>query len=275
MKRELIKVAIIDMNNGRPNQGLRGIQEILCQFDAAHPVQLSTTVFDLRQKGEIPDTSFDIYISTGGPGDPHEGLGEKWENDFFDLLDAIEAFNQNHVTQKKFTFLICHSFQMACRKYNLGVVNRRKSTSFGILPVHLTQSGDLEPTFFGLNNPFFAVDSRDWQVVEPNDNAFTEVGATILAIEKYRPNIDLERCIMAIRFSDEMIGTQFHPEADPVGMKMYLLQEDKKTSIIEQHGEAKYFDMLNSVDDSDKIILTQAVILPNFLKHAIRVLENV
>ena len=48
---------------------------------------------------------------------------------------------------------------------------------------------------------------------------------------------------MAIRFTNQIIGTQFHPEADPIGMKMYLLQEDKKTAIIKNHGEDKYLDM--------------------------------
>ena len=74
---------------------------------------------------------------------------------------------------------------------------------------------------------------------------------------------------MAIRFSPYMIGTQFHPEADPVGMKMYLLLEEKKEAIIANHGENKYLDMLNSLDDPKRITLTQQVILPNFLTEAI------
>ena len=79
---------------------------------------------------------------------------------------------------------------------------------------------------------------------------------------------------MAIRFSDEIIGTQFHPEADPIGMKMYLLQEEKKTAIIENHGEDKYFDMLHSLDDANRITLTQSIILPNFLTEAIKALQK-
>jgi hypothetical protein len=33
---------------------------------------------------------------------------------------------------------------------------------------------------------------------------------------------------MSIRFNDYFIGSQFHPEADAIGMKIYLEREDKK-----------------------------------------------
>lgn len=38
--------------------------------------------------------------------------------------------------------------------------------------------------FEGLKDPFYAVDSRDYQVTEPNHNKLHEMGASILAIEK-------------------------------------------------------------------------------------------
>ncbi|MFD0940620.1 type 1 glutamine amidotransferase [Pedobacter boryungensis] len=269
-----IKIAIIDMNNGFPNQGMRGIQELIQSFQKETRLNLTYDIFDLRRKGEIPDTTYNIYISSGGPGSPFDGEGEKWEDDFFTLLDVIEDFNKQN-EHKKHVFLICHSFQLACRKYGLGKVTRRKSNSFGIFPISLTEIGKGEVVFNGLHNPFYSVDNRDWQVVQPDLTDFSAKGASILALEKERPHVNLERCIMAIRFSDEIIGTQFHPEADPIGMKMYLLQEEKKTAIIENHGEAKYYDMLNSLDDPNRITLTQSVILPNFLTQAIHTLQEV
>ncbi|MCX2573945.1 type 1 glutamine amidotransferase [Pedobacter sandarakinus] len=267
-KRDL-KVAIIDMNNGAPNQGMRGIQEILSRFRQENNVNLTFDIFDLRQKGEIPGIEYDAYISSGGPGSPLESEGEKWENDFYHLLDQITEFNEQSQEKKKYAFLICHSFQLACRKYELGNVTERKSNAFGIFPITLTPDGENDEIFDGITNPFFSVDSRDWQVIEPDFNAFHQKGATLLAIEKERKHVNLERCMMAIRFSEEIIGTQFHPEADPVGMKMYLLQEEKRKVIIETHGEQKYLDMLTSLDDPARIVLTQSVILPNFLNKAI------
>jgi len=268
-----IKVAVIDMNNGFPNQGMRGIQELLQSYREQSNLNITFDLFDLRQKGEIPDLSYDIFISSGGPGSPFDGEGEKWEHDFFFLLDEIEEFNKTN-EHKKHAFLICHSFQLACRKYGLGMVTQRKSNAFGIFPISLTANGELETVFKGLPDPFYSVDSRDWQVIQPNEADFELKGAKILAIEKERPHVALERCLMAIRFSEQIIGTQFHPEADPIGMKMYLLQDEKKTAIIKNHGEDKYLDMLNSLDDPNRITLTQSVILPNFLTEAINALQR-
>ena len=274
MDKKGLRVAVIDMNNGAPNQGMRGIQEILSRFRDTNHINLSFDLFDLRQKGEIPGLEYDAYISSGGPGSPLESEGEKWENDFYNVLDQIEFFNTQSEIQKKHAFLICHSFQLACRKYKLGNVTERRSNAFGIFPITLTEEGEQDEIFNGITNPFFSVDSRDWQVIEPDFDAFERKGAKLLAIEKERKHIDLERCMMAIRFSNEIIGTQFHPEADPIGMKMYLLQEEKKKAIIDMHGEQKYLDMLNSLDDPARILLTQSVILPNFLQKAIGNLQE-
>lgn len=269
-----IKVAVIDMNNGVPNQGLRCIIEILAEYRKEQALELSWEVFDIRQKAEIPGTEYDIYISSGGPGSPYDGEGQAWENSFFGLLDNLKAYNEEN-ENKKYVFLICHSFQLACRKYALGNVTQRQSTAFGTFPVTLTEEGENDLIFAGLPRPFYAVDSRDWQVIDSEENAFEQMGAGVLAIEKDRPHVDLERCIMAVRFSKEFVGTQFHPEADPVGMKLYLLKEEKKEVIIAAHGEEKYFDMLNSLEDPDKIKITQHQILPNFLNEAISSLKEV
>jgi len=81
--RNKIRVAVIDMNNGVTNQGMRGIQEILLRYRTENDIDLGYDIFDLRQRGEIPDEHYDIYISSGGPGSPFDGVGEKWESDFF------------------------------------------------------------------------------------------------------------------------------------------------------------------------------------------------
>ncbi len=83
---------------------------------------------------------------------------------------------------------------------------------------------------FELPDPFYAVDSRDYQVVQPNLSLMEEQGFRLVALEKSRPQIELERAVMAVRFSEEFIGTQFHPEADPEGMLRYFSRPDKKNS---------------------------------------------
>jgi hypothetical protein len=126
-----------------------------------------------------------------------------------------------------------------------------------------------EAVFAGLNDPFYGVDSRDFQVIQPNHNRLREMGARLLCIEKERPHVPLERAIMAIRFSDFMIGTQFHPEADAIGMSMYLQTEEKKKTVIESHGFEKWESMIEHLNDPDKILWTYSHILPNFLNDAV------
>lgn len=101
------------------------------------------------------------------------------------------------------------------------------------------------------------------------------MGASILAIEKNRPHVPLERAIMAVRFNDNMIGTQFHPEADAVGMSLYLQTPEKKETVIANHGEAKWASMIEQLNDPDKIMYTYAHILPNFLNESVAKMELV
>jgi GMP synthase-like glutamine amidotransferase len=74
---------------------------------------------------------------------------------------------------------------------------------------------------------------------------------------------------MAVRFNEHFIGTQFHPEADADGMGMYLQREDKKKTVIENHGEAKWQSMIEQLQDKEKILYTYSHVLPNFLNLAI------
>lgn len=265
-----IKLAILDLYAGVANEGMRCIREIIHQWSEANFLHLDVQTFDVRLKNELPDLSFDIYISTGGPGSPLESVDEEWDKSFSRWIDRVESWNNDVANfPKKKVFFICHSFQLASRHYRVARVSKRKSTSFGVLPIHIMPDGENEQVFDGLPNPFYAVDSRDYQVVEPDHNQLRKMGASILAIEKERRHVPFERAIMAIRFNEHFIGTQFHPEADATGMSMYLQREDKKKTIIENYGEAKWKSMIERLSDPDKIMLTNRHVLPNFLNSAI------
>ncbi len=266
-----IRIAILDMNDGFPNQGMRCIRQIIKEWSATLDKKIECTEFDVRQKNVLPDTSFDIYISSGGPGDPLSSRFDDWDISWCKWVDEILRWNSNpSTTQKKFVFFICHSFQLASRFFNAGVVYKRKSTSFGVFPVHLLAEGKTEPVFQGLGEPFYAVDSRDYQVIQPNHDLLNEMGSSILCIEKNRPHVPYERAVMGIRFNEYMIGTQFHPEADAEGMSIHFQTEEKRKTVIENHGEEKLNSMLEHLNDPDKIRWTYSHILPNFLNQSIR-----
>ena len=265
-----IRVAILDLYDGHANQGMRCIREILNQWSELIEENVEWDEFNVRQKNELPDLSYDIYISSGGPGDPLATRFDDWDRSWCNWLNEIGRWNSNPSNlKKKYVFFICHSFQLACRYFNAGVLSKRKSTAFGVFPVHMIEAGFDEPVFDGLREPFYAVDSRDFQVTQPNMQHLKEMGSDILCIEKERPHVPYERAVMGIRFNEYMIGSQFHPEADAVGMSMYLQTEEKKKTVIENHGFEKWQSMLEHLNDPDKIMLTYTRILPNFLNRSL------
>lgn len=269
-ERHMFRVAVLDMYAGVENQGMRCIREILNQFADVHNLDLYVDEFEVRIKQETPGLEYDAYISTGGPGSPLESEGSDWENSYFNWFHSIEKHNLNSANHiKKNVFFICHSFQLVCRHLNIAKVTKRKSTAFGVFPIHLLPDSYDDLIFEDLKDPFYAVDSRDYQVTAPNHNKLKTMGATILGIEKARPHVPLERAIMVIRFNESMIGTQFHPEADAVGMLLHLQTPDKRATVIENHGEEKWQSMIDHLNDPDKIMYTYSHILPNFLNLAV------
>jgi len=266
-----IRVAILDLYEGHPNQGMRCIRELLEQYGTTNGIGMEYDEFEVRIRREIPDLSYDIYISSGGPGSPLDSIGSEWEEVYFGWLAGIERHNADpSSTDKKQVFFICHSFQLICRHYAIAAVTSRKSTAFGVFPIHLQPAGKDEPVFAGMQDPFFAVDSRSYQVIQPDQERLTELGARVLAIEKERPHVPLERAIMAVRFSEYMIGTQFHPEADPAGMSIHLQTPDRKRTVISEYGEEKWQSMIEQLNDPDKIVWTHSHVIPNFLDYAVQ-----
>ncbi len=262
-----IRLALLDMNNNHINQGMRNITEISHAFKDQSEEDVEIKIFDVRYRNEIPNLEdFDIFISSGGPGNPHRE-GYEWEQKFADFLDNIWNHNKNS-EHKKHLFLICHSFQLASIHWKLGNICKRKSYSFGVMPIHKTYQGEDDFLLKNLPEPFYAVDSRAYQFIEPNFKKLEEMGMKIMGLEKVRPHIHLERAVMAIRFSDEIFGTQFHPEADPEGMMKNLEDEKNRAAMIENYGVEKYLETIDRLNDEDKIIMTQNEILPRFLKNA-------
>lgn len=269
-----IRIAILDLNEGQPNQGMRCIRQIIHQWAQTCGMDVESKEFEVRVKNELPDTAFDIYISSGGPGNPLSSRFDDWDINWCKWVNGMLRWNSNPSnTQKKHVFFICHSFQLASRYFNAGILYKRRSTAFGVFPIHMLEAGKNEPVFSGLQDPFYAVDSRDFQLIQPNHDVLKKMGAKILCIEKERPHVPYERAVMGIRFNEFMIGTQFHPEADAHGMSLHLQTEEKRKTVIESYGEEKLINMLKHLNDPDKIMWTYSHILPNFLNEAVGMLE--
>ena len=264
---KFIRVAILDMYNNAPNEGMRCIRQLLSRGAAENGIPFHIDTYNVRAENALPGLEYDIYISTGGPGSPLASA-EAWEPRYFAFIDSLLAHNQTHAL-KKHLLLICHSFQLVSRHLGIGEVSRRKSTSFGVLPVHLTPAGHADPELQGLPEPFYIVDSRDYQLTHLHSARLAALGAEVLCLEKERPHVPLDRAVMAIRFTAEVFGTQFHPEADGEGMLRYMRTDERKQQVINTYGAAKYDEMVHLLARPDTIERTEAVIVPTFLRRAV------
>jgi GMP synthase-like glutamine amidotransferase len=263
-----LKLALLDLYDGEPNQGMRAIREILSDFSG----HLEVEEFDVRAKCQIPGTEFNIYISSGGPGHPLDGDGI-WDARWKKLMDDLREINASGVGMKKYVFFICHSFQMICAHLGIGAITKRRKKSFGTFPVYKTEAGRHEPLFRDLSDPFWVADFREYQVIQPDHKILSALGANILTLEMPRPE-PYERAIMAVRFSDEFVGTQFHPEGDPKGMIDHFLQPERREAVFQEFGEDHYFQMIADLDDPNKIEMTHNTVLPQFLHNSIQALRH-
>lgn len=264
MSEQTIKIAILDMYDGEPNQGMRCIIDIINRFNRI----VSFKIFDVRRKSELPIIKeYDIYISTGGPGNPLVGDGN-WDKKYYAFIDELMVWNKDNEVKKHVLF-ICHSFQMACKHFGLAEITKRNDTSFGVMTIHKTKEGIKDPLFEGLADPFYGIDSRDYQVVQPKLSVFAKKGAKIISLEKIRDHVQYERAIMAVRFTDYFVGTQFHPEADPISFIANLRNAATKEKIKKMKGKRKFRNMLEDLLDDEKIYKTNETLIPNFLRIAI------
>ena len=272
-----VKVAVLDLNNGIPNQGIRSIREMLVQSNGRFYGQPMTfDVFETRLKDELPGLDYDVYLSSGGPGSPYDGEGRFWERRYFHWLDALWNHNERltgaHRGARHVLF-ICHSFQMMCRFFEVADVVERRSEAFGIFPVHLTDAGQTDTLFEHLDDPFYAADFRDWQVIQPEKHSMDDLGAEVLALEKIRARVPLEQATMAMRLSPELVGVQFHPEAHPPGMRQHFLEPERMEQVVRHHGEEKYRRIMQRLDDPAYLKRTHDTVIPNFLRRAIEALR--
>ena len=228
-----VRLAILDMYDNTENLGMAGILRLVEQSGIT-----DYEIFDVRAKGEVPGLGFDIYIASGGPGDPRE-TGD-WGPAFAKFLDDLWAFNHSSPACPKYVMFICHSFQMACHHFKVGKITKRRKQSFGVFPVHKTDAGQDEWLFEWLPDPFYVADFRYYQLVKPDMDRLAEMEAEILLREKKRPHVPLERAIMGVRFGKTCIGLQFHPEAHAAGMIEHFYKKKIKEKVLELKGEEKF-----------------------------------
>jgi hypothetical protein len=204
--RNMIDVAVLDMNHGWPNLGhdslVHAVQDATCDLEQsleALGAAVRVVSFDVRRSAVIPvpDGRYGLFLGTGGPGhiDParndgvapeSQGIREdpKWEPAFFRLMECI-------LEDPEVALLaVCHTFGVLCRW--LGVAEpvlrgpEKGGKSSGILQNALADSALEHPWFRN-----FAVRLADGRRHMILDNRLFDLqpvaklpsGATVLANE--------------------------------------------------------------------------------------------
>ena len=72
------------MYDNFPNEGMRCIRQLLRRASQENQVEFLIDTFKVRDQNEVPDLTYDIYISSGGPGSPLPSP-EPWEVRIFQL----------------------------------------------------------------------------------------------------------------------------------------------------------------------------------------------
>ena len=75
-----------------------------------------------------------------------------------------------------------------------------------------------------------------------------------------------EQAVMAVRVSPEIVAVQFHPEADAEGMASHFAGPERRSQVVEDHGEAKYQEIVHRLENPDFIHRTHQTIIPGFLR---------
>lgn len=265
-----IRIAVLDMNNGMRNMGVRNIKRIVEQFAfyvrmQQYGVEFQVDHFHVRDRNEVPEPGYDMYISSGGPGSPYDTDGGDWEQRFAVLLDRILEHNLSH-EHKQYFFGICHSFQLMAKKFNVGEITKRDRRNLGIVPIFRSEAGKQDFMFEGLQEKFYAFDNRDWQVHNPDRRILDQLNARIVSYEGSETQAG--QAVTGIRYSEEMESVQFHPEAEKHAILLRFTDPEEKQHIVDILGEAEYDRFIESVLNPNKLVRTYKAILPGFLRRS-------
>src|SRR5262245_47926725 len=108
-----VRVGIIDMNAGHTNEAIRCIGLPVDQFASRvvaenRDLMVERVRVSPRDKGEEPPDDCDLYISSGGPGSPFDGDGQKWVDDYAEFLDQVVDENVALSNRGRAVFAVCY-----------------------------------------------------------------------------------------------------------------------------------------------------------------------
>lgn len=263
-----LRVCVIDMNNGVPNEASRCFRVLIDGFSrrvqAANPrLEVQVSRVEPRNLGEVPPADVDLYLSTGGPGAPTDGYEGPWCTSYRKFLDGLVDEQARHGDGARSALVICHSFELAVLHFGFARMQRRANTKFGVMPVYPTPAGQASALLGPFGDRFFAWEHRDWEAVDLDEAMLGALGGELWAAES-RDLVSKGSGLLAFRFAPGVEGTQFHPEADKAGALAWILRPEEKEACIEAYGEVTYERMLRSIEDPERLERTFERLIPGW-----------
>jgi GMP synthase-like glutamine amidotransferase len=203
-------------------------------------------------------------LSSGGPGSPFDGDGEKWVADYAAFLDGIVDDNVKHDGRGRAVFTICYSFEMAVRHFAVAEVAPRASRKFGVMPVYTTSDGRGHPLLAPFGDRLFAFEHRNWEAIGLDESALGKHGGRLLARES-RDGVSKGEALMAFDFAPGVEGVQFHPEADRPGVLAWVARPDQAEAFKLAYGITTYERMLKTLDNPERLARTFSLLIPGWM----------
>lgn len=264
-----LRLCLVDMNNGHPNQAMRCFRVLIDGFFAkvkAHNPGLDARmiVVQPRNQHELPPDDCDLYLSSGGPGSPFEHDGEPWLDAYRAWLDSIAERNLRDETAAPGLLGVCYTFELLIVHYRVADMVQRSSRKFGVMPVYMTDDGLQHPLTAPFRDRLFAFENRSWEAVNLDERRLRELGGKLLARES-RDGVSKGRGLLAFSFAPGIEGTQFHPEADKPGVVAWLRKREQAEAFIEAYGAITYQRMLRTLDNPERLAKTFTTLIPGWL----------
>jgi hypothetical protein len=267
---EPLRLSLVDMNNGVPNEAVRCFRRLLDAFAArvrsANP-RLAVVLEHVqpRNLGELPSRQADLILSSGGPGSPHDGWEEPWCTGYRAFLDSILDRTAQRPDRAPTAFVVCHSFEIAIQHFRFAEMARRQDLKFAIFPAYLTEEGPKEDFLQPFGERLFVWEHRRFQAVGLDVARLRQQQGAVFARESRPGQTDKGEALLALRFGPGLEGTQFHPEADRPGVLAWIHRPEHTAALRDAYGNSLLERMMKTLDDPGRLARTYALLIPGWL----------
>jgi GMP synthase-like glutamine amidotransferase len=261
-----LELCVIDMNGGAANRAIGNLRALIAPFFAdirRLGLEGRLRIVAPRARREPIPVDCDLYVASGGPGSPLEGDGHRWGLEFRTLVERLLERRGAAAGRPQRLFAICFSFELLVHQLALGALQPAQPRVAGVWPVTHTPFGRGHPLLGALPTPFSVLEVREWMVSEVA-GSLGEHPVRVLA-SAAGPTASTRAVLEALSIGESIEAVQFHPEADPREVAQWLASKECARSIVDEHGAARYAEMIRAASATDGLPRTHSCVVPEWL----------